>query len=266
MEKFLAIDRVAFKVGNFEIYWYGLIICFAVVVAVLVATLFCKARKYNTEIPLNIALVILPTGILAARLFAVLFDDGLTLSDYFNFRTGGMSIIGAVIGGGLGLLMYCLITRETDKMKYFDTLTVVLILAQAIGRWGNFFNGEVYGQVIDSSSVFAIFPFAVKIENVYYQALFFYECVLNLIAFGILAWIYLKEKKCGYVTGGYLVLYGMIRTGLEMLRQNTYILRFGGMPISLICSVLMIVLGVGILIYTKMKNNNIVGVRNEQKK
>ncbi|MBO5345063.1 MAG: prolipoprotein diacylglyceryl transferase, partial [Clostridia bacterium] len=85
MDNFLAVDRVAFRVGDFEIYWYGVIICLAIIVAVVVATMFCRARKYNTEIPLNIALVILPTGILAARFFAVIFDDSLVLSDYFNF-------------------------------------------------------------------------------------------------------------------------------------------------------------------------------------
>lgn len=266
MDNFLAVDRVAFRVGDFEIYWYGVIICLAIIVAVVVATMFCKARKYNTEIPLNIALVILPTGILAARFFAVIFDDSLVLSDYFNFRTGGMSIIGAVIGGGLGLLAYCLLTKKTDKMKYFDVLTVVLILAQAIGRWGNFFNGEVYGQVIDASSKFATFPFAVEVDGVFYQALFFYEFVLNLIAFGIMDVIFLKENKCGYVTGAYLVLYGVIRTGLEMLRQNEYILRLKGLPISLICSVLMIAAGVVILVMTAVGKKKLEVVKNEQKK
>ena len=71
MDKFLEVDRVAFSIKGYDIYWYGLIICAAIVVAVLVATLFCKKKGYNTDMPLNIALVILPTGILTARLFSV---------------------------------------------------------------------------------------------------------------------------------------------------------------------------------------------------
>lgn len=262
MNKFMNMDRVAFTLFGREIYWYGLIICFSIIVAVVVAMLLCKCRKYETDMPITIALIILPFGIASARLFAVLFDADLFISDYFNFSTGGMSIIGAIIGGGLALFGYCLIFKRSEMFKYFDTLAVVLILAQAIGRWGNFFNQEVYGQVIDSSSFFARFPFAVKIDDVYYQALFFYESILNLISFGFLAWIYLKQLKNGYVTGSYLVMYGVIRSCLEMFRQSDYILRLFGLPISLICSVLMIVLGVSILLYIKFKKVKLKGENN----
>ncbi len=268
MNSLLLVDRVAFSIAGFDVYWYGLIICFAIVVAVVVASLYCKKRKYNTEMPLNIALVILPTGILAARLFAIVFDASMRLSDYFNFRTGGMSIIGAVIGGGLGLLCYLLIKREKNMLLYFDTLCVVLILAQAIGRWGNFFNSEVYGQVISDGSAFAKFPFAVEIDGIYYQALFFYESVLNLIGFGILSILFLKTKTNGYVTSVYLIFYGMVRAGLELLRQEEYILKLAGLPISWICSFIMIAGGVIMLIYTilKAKKKTKVGVGHEQKK
>ena len=122
--------------------------CVAILVAIGMATMFCKVRKYDTDMPINIALVVVPFGILSARFFSVLFEEGLSMSDFFNFRTGGMSIIGAVVGGAVGLLVYVFIKKPESKLLYFDTLVVVLILAQAIGRWGNFFNAEVYGQVV----------------------------------------------------------------------------------------------------------------------
>lgn len=266
MESLLLVDRVALTIAGFDVYWYGIIICAAIIVAVVMATAFCKMKKYDTEMPLNIALVILPTGILAARLFAVLFDASMSLTDFFNFRTGGMSIIGAVIGGGLGLLVYLLIKREKNMLRYFDTLCVVLILAQAIGRWGNYFNAEVYGQVIDASSWMARFPFAVEVNGVFYQALFFYEFVLNLIGFGILAFLFLKTNTSGYVTSGYLIFYGIVRTVLEPLRQEAYILKVAGLPVSQICSILMIIVGVGMLAYTIVKTKKSKEVKNEQKK
>jgi phosphatidylglycerol:prolipoprotein diacylglycerol transferase len=265
MESLLLVDRVAFTVAGFDVYWYGVIICAAIITAVLVATGLCKARKYDTEMPLNIALVILPAGILAARLFAILFDSSMKLSDFFNFRTGGMSIIGAVIGGGLALLIYLLIKKEKNMLLYFDTLCVVLILAQAIGRWGNYFNEEVYGQVIEASSWMARFPFAVKIDGVFYQALFFYEFVLNLIGFMILSAVFTTEKTAGHVTGLYLVYYGAIRAFLEPLRQETYILKYAGLPVSQICSYAMIALGVIILIYVFVKKKKSKEVKHEQK-
>lgn len=265
MESLLLVDRVAFTVAGFDVYWYGVIICAAIITAVLVATGLCKARKYDTEMPLNIALVILPAGILSARLFAILFDSSMKMSDFFNFRTGGMSIIGAVIGGGLALLIYLLIKKEKNMLLYFDTLCVVLILAQAIGRWGNYFNEEVYGQVVEASSWMARFPFAIKIDGVFYQALFFYEFVLNIIGFMILSAFFTTEKNTGYVTGLYLVYYGAIRALLEPLRQETYILKYAGLPVSQLCSYAMIALGVCILIYVVVKRKKNKEVKHEQK-
>ena len=74
MVNLLNVSRVAFSIGGLDVYWYGIIICIAIIVAIVVASLYAKKRKRNPEIALNIALVILPTGIVGARLFSVLFD------------------------------------------------------------------------------------------------------------------------------------------------------------------------------------------------
>ena len=257
MEKLLEVNRVAFSIKGFDVYWYGLIICTAIIVAISTATVFCKIRGYKLDSALNIALVSVPSGILGARLFSVLFESGLSFKDFFNFRTGGMSIIGAVIGGAIGILVYTLVMREKEQpFKYFDIVCSVLLLAQAIGRWGNYFNGEVYGQLIETGSFFARFPFAVEIDGYYYQALFFYECILDLIGFFFTAEIFiLVKKKTGYTTGFYLMYYGTVRTILENFRQETYILKIGGARVSLICSILMIVAGLAIFIVSYYLNN-----------
>ena len=244
MERFLGVDRVAFSIGGTDIYWYGIIMCVSILIAIGIATMYCKVKKYDTEMPLNIALVVVPVGILSARLFSVLFEDGLAISDFLKFRTGGMSIIGAVIGGAVALLIYVLIKKPENKWIYFDTLVVVLILSQAIGRWGNYFNNEVYGQVVEPGTFFARFPFAVEIDGVFYQALFFYESVLNLVGFLILSLIYLCSEKKGLPTATYLIYYGIVRTVLEQFRQEEYILRLGTMAISRVFSIAMIVIGV----------------------
>lgn len=260
----MSIDRVAFTIGNTEIYWYGIIMCLAILVAIGVAIGFCKAKKYDTEIPINIALVVVPIGILSARFFSVLFEEGLSFADYFNFRTGGMSIIGAVIGGAIGLITYVFIKKPKDKWVYFDTLVVVLILAQAIGRWGNFFNGEVYGQEIASTSYFARFPFAVNIDGTYYQALFFYESLLDLLGFFILAILYLCSSKKGLPTAVYLIYYGTIRTILEQFRQEEYILKLGNVAISRLFSFFMIVIGIALFVVVLIQSKK-QGVANEKK-
>ena len=235
MNKLLEIDRVAFTIAGTEIYWYGIIMCLAILIAIGVASLLCKVKKYDTDIPINIALVVVPVGILSARFFSVLFESDLSISDFFNFRTGGMSIIGAVIGGALGLIVYLLIKKPSDKWVYFDILAVVLILAQAVGRWGNFFNNEVYGQVIDSASPYAKFPIAVNIDGVFYQALFLYESVLNLLGFLVLALIFLCSQKRGLPTALYLVYYGNI-------------------AISRLFSILMIVIGIALFVWVLIRS------------
>lgn len=240
------INRIAFSINGYDIYWYGLIICAAIFVAILVATLYSKKKGYGTDMPLNIAIVVVPTGILGARLFSVLFDESLTFADFFNFRTGGLSIIGAIVCGSLGLLLFCLLKRDKDIFKYFDVLAVVLILAQAIGRWGNFFNQEVYGHEI-TYKLFTFFPVAVEVNGVHYMALFFYEFVFNIIGFFMLSNVYFESVGSGYTTALYFVYYGLIRTILEPLRDPQFILMWNGLQISRVLSILMI--GFGILLY-----------------
>ena len=254
MMNYLNVDRVAFSIKGYDVYWYGIIICCAIILAVLVATFYAKKKGYDSDMPLNIALVVVPTGILGARLFSVLFDSSLNFSDFFNFRTGGLSIIGGVICGAIGLLTFCLIKRDKDIFKYFDVLAVVLILAQAIGRWGNYFNEEVYGRVINADSLFARFPFAVMVDGQYYMALFFYEFCLNIFGFIMLSSVYFGSRKNGYTTALYLLYYGLVRTILEPLRQAEYILMWNGMQISRIISVLMMIIGFVIYLVIAFKS------------
>ena len=251
MMNLLSVNRVAFTIFGQDIYWYGVIITSAIIVAFLLAFILCKRRNLSTNIPYEIIIAILPLGILSARLFSVLFDSGLTIADYFKFREGGMSIIGAVIGGGFGLVLLCLI-RKRSFLELADILVTVLILAQAIGRWGNYFNSEVYGQLITDPKL-QFFPYAVMVGGQYYEALFFYEFCLNLLGFVGLMCLYWYVKPRGIVTGSYLIYYGTIRFILEPRRQSEFILRLGSVPISQIMSGIMVAIGVSILIYSIVK-------------
>ena len=190
--------------------------------------------------------------------FYFLFDSNLSISDYFKFRDGGMSIMGCITGGTLAIGIYTFIKNKQDKSKdiflYFDVVCSVLLLAQAIGRWGNFFNAELYGKHIASNSFFARFPFAVNVNGEFYQALFLYESVLNLIGFIFTSQFFVQVKKDGYTTGFYLIYYGVVRTLLERLRQPEFVLKIGNLPFSMICSIVMIVAGIAILTFSIIRN------------
>ena len=136
--------------------------------------------------------------------------------------------------------------KLTIFFEYSDVVVVVLILAQAIGRWGNYLNEEVYGKVITSSS-WQFFPFGVQVGETWHYALFFYEFVLNLLGFGSLLFLLLKFNKKGLATGVYLLYYGTIRTLLEPLRDEAYVLKLCGYPVSQVFAFIMISIGSAIV-------------------
>ena len=245
------LSRVAFTIFGVDVYYYGLIMSLSILACLIVAFLLAKPKKIETSEPFEIFLSIVPAGILCARLFSVIFEDGLTLADYFNFRTGGMSIIGAIIGGALGALIYKLIKKKSF-LHIADIITSVLLLGQSLGRWGNYFNNEVYGMEITNPSL-QFFPFGVQIGGTWYEALFFYESVLSLIGFIVILIVYLKTKKSGWATGIYLTYYGTVRLILEGRRQAAYILKWGSVPVSSLVSGIFIVIGVAILICLTIK-------------
>ena len=259
----LLVDRVAFSIFGVDIYWYGVIITLAILLDFILLIFMCKKKKYDSDMPYDLILFLVPLGIIGARLFSVIFEADLTILDFFAFRDGGMSIIGAIICGAGGMALYCLI----KKKNFFDVADIIvplLILAQSIGRWGNFFNGEVYGQeIVDPAKMW--FPFAVEIGGVWYQALFFYESVLNFIGFILLiSLFFIKKKPKGVMLATYLVYYGTVRFLMEGLRQEEYILRMGSLPISKVLSGILLLAGVSIFVYIIVdyfKNKN--KMRNE---
>ena len=257
-------DRVAFELFGRPIYWYGIIITGAIILAFVLAFVLCKRKNLDMNLPYEILIAILPLGILSARLFSVIFEPNLTILDFFKFRDGGMSIIGAIIGGAVGMGLLCLI-RKRNFFEITDILVVVLILAQAIGRWGNYMNGEVYGQVV-TNPAFQTFPLAVKIDGTFYEALFFYESVLDLLGFVMLICLYWFTNKKGLCLGTYLVYYGTLRAILETRRQQEFILKMGNVPVSQLMSFAMIAIGVGILIYILVRELKKKGKKDETKK
>lgn len=245
-------SRVAFTLFGVDIYWYGIMITSGVLVAFLLAFLLCKKKGHDGNLPYEIFLAIIPLGILGARLFSVIFEDGLTIADFFKFREGGMSIIGAIIGGLIGVIILCLI-RKHNFLDVADLIVTVLILAQAIGRWGNYFNNELYGQQITNPNL-QWFPFAVQIDGLYYEALFFYESFFNIIGFVIIFCLFWFIKNKGVALGTYLIYYGTLRFILEPRRQAEFILDVGSVQVSRLMSAVMVIIGIGVLMFVIIKH------------
>jgi phosphatidylglycerol:prolipoprotein diacylglycerol transferase len=239
---------VGFYIFGLEIRYYGVILAVGILAAFFLAKFFCKKRKYRMEIPYQLFFVCVPFSMVGARLYYIIFHD--ISMNFFDFRSGGLAIYGGVIFGALALFLY----SRVKKCSFFAVADIIapgLILAQAIGRWGNFFNGEAYGFAVD----FNFFPLTVEIDGQSYLAAFFYESVLNFLGFCLLLRLFLHRKKHGTVTAWYLIWYGLVRAAVEPLRIDSLLIYPGSdfvlNRISFLVSIAIAAAGVVILYLNK---------------
>lgn len=266
------VEKKSFMLfGKFEIAFYGLCIAGAMIICCFVAVPIVKRKGFKADFLLDMMIAIVPCSIICARAWYVLFDLKQFIDfDNFNFvetvkavcniKGGGMAIHGGVLGGALGLFIISKI-KKVEFGKLADIGATLLPLGQAIGRWGNFFNQEVYGKV----TTITTFPISVYIQKLgeYHYALFFYEMVLNLILFGLLmAFVYgYNGKRNCYSTSFYLIGYGLIRAVLEPLRDVEFQMGNLNLPIpaSTLTSIGFIIAGailLGVLLYRDVKEKN----------
>lgn len=243
---------------GFEIKFYGIIIALGMLLGILIAAKNTKFRNLSADDVYTLALYALPLAIIGARLFYVAFSGHTyTFAEIFDIRSGGMAIYGGVIGGAVGVLLFCFIHKK-NFIKIADVAVISLILGQAIGRWGNFFNQEAYGYEVTNPSL-QWFPYAVFIENAgtWNMATFFYESFFNFIIFAALMVLIRKIKLDGIITSLYFVLYGLVRVVVEGLRTDS--LYWGAFRVSQLLSALLIVGGIiaiiCIILYRKWKEN-----------
>lgn len=252
-------DRIAFTIPgvNLPIYWYGIIMTLAVVLGYFFTSREAKRRGLDTEVILDLALWMIPTGVVGARLYSVLAELPIYVNnplDVFNLRLGGLSIFGALIACFIVLIFFCK-KKKISMPVLLDVLAPAVVISQALGRWGNFFNQEVFGlQVLNPDMQF--FPFAVYITEPtvlvpgipgWFLALFFYESVWNLFTFIVLYVYSRKPRRPGNTFLLYVIMYSVMRSFLEWLRVETFQLSilkditlipgFSGIPVSFLTSV-----------------------------
>lgn len=223
----LASDGIV--IFGLKIYFYALIIIAGAMLGAYLASREAKRRGQNPEIIWDVLPWILIAGIIGARLWHVFTPSASILvngvNPYFlhpleilNIRSGGLGIPGGVIAGVLALFIYAR-KKKINFASWVDFIAPGLALAQGIGRWGNFFNKELYG--LQTNVTF--FPFAVKINNEYYLATFFYEFVWNLLNMCLLLWLPRKlgdKMKPGDNFLVYMIFYGIGRFLLEFIRLD----------------------------------------------
>lgn len=247
------IDPIAFYLGTIAIRWYGIIISFALLVGTILSIREAKSKGIDEEIILDLFIVIVPTAVIGARLYYIIFNINYYLNNPWQIlaiRSGGLAIHGAVLGGVLASF-YFTKKRKVSFWKLGDIIAPYLLLGQAIGRWGNFINQEAHGGVVTKQFI-SLFPEFIQkqmyINGFYYHPAFLYESVWNILVFVIL--IFLKDKPY-IIKGDILILYAMGyslgRFFIEGIRTDSLML--GPIRVAQLVSVLIIIVGVFFIYY-----------------
>lgn len=253
------INPVAFQIGNYKIYWYGIIIAVGMVLAMLYAFKTADRFEINKDKLFNCVIVGLVFGVIGARLYYVFFEWDRYAGDLLKIiqiHDGGLAIYGGIIGA---LVSGCLVAKLQKQkiMNILDLVALGFLIGQGIGRWGNFMNQEAFGTPTD-------LPWRMVSENtggVGVHPCFLYESIWCLLGFVILHFVSKKFYKYhGQIFFMYMVWYGFERMIVEGLRTDSLYMHFsifGYTPrVSQVLSFAIMVLGIILLIVFGLRNKN----------
>ena len=242
------INPVAFEIGGLSVRWYGLLIVAGIILAYFIANYNCKRYRVDKEHILNIILLIIPIGIICARAYYVIFNWDYYVAnpqEIVAIWHGGLAIHGGIIGGALTVLAYSAVKKVPFRV-FGDIITPGVVLAQAIGRWGNFFNQEAYGSVTD-------LPWAIYIDGAYRHPTFLYESLWDLAVFILLMVLFSKwqSRRKGDIMALYFIGYSLGRVWIEWFRTDSLML--GNIKMAMLVSVIGVVFGICVLLYDRIR-------------
>lgn len=279
------LDHVGKNISifGFEIAYYGIIIGCAILIGFLIATSESKRTRQNPEDYLDMGIVGVIAGIVGARAYYVIFSWDMykdNLLHIFNLREGGLAIYGGVIGAVIAVFVLARIKR-LSPFQILDTIAMALLNGQMLGRWGNFFNREAFGEYTDSLFAMRLPLDAVRsgdvtelmrehierIDGVSYiqvHPTFLYESVWCCVLLIILA-LYRKHKKYeGELFLLYIFGYGLGRVWIEGLRTDQLLLPGIGLPVSQLLAGCIVIVAGGALLYLR-KNHRRMPLMKPQK-
>lgn len=249
----MQVDPVLVRIGPISIYWYGVLIVTGAVLAAYIASKLSSRNGHDPEMAWNLLIVVLFTGVIGARLYHVVSAwDYYRLhpGEIFGLQMSGFGIFGAVFGGLVGVWGF---TRyyKLRFLEWVDYCSPGLLLAQAIGRWGNFFNKELFGPPTDLPWGIYIPPDKrvgpglppEYIGYEYFHPTFFYESALNFIGFAVLLYLarnWRRGRLYGDIFFLYSLIYAVIRFFIEYLRPDAWTI--AGVPTAQWVSIGMFVL------------------------
>ncbi|MEE3343351.1 MAG: prolipoprotein diacylglyceryl transferase [Bacilli bacterium] len=253
------MNKVLITIGPLAIYWYSVLIIVALFIGIGIAERYSKKLFLPGTLINDLVLGLVIWSIIGARLYYVIFnfkEYSDNLIEILMIWKGGLAIYGAIIAGILYIANFCK-KRSVSLIKVLDTCSLSLLLGQAIGRWGNFFNQEAYGAITTKKALQNLYlpNFIIKgmyIDGAYRTPTFLYESLWCLLGV-IILFIIRKRKtyKKGKQISFYLLWYGIGRFYIERLRSDS--LYIGNYKISVIVSIIAIIIGlIGLILSTFM--------------
>ena len=281
------LNKIAFSIGKIEVRWYGILITCGIILAFLYAS--WRGRRNERVVlddVIDIALFTVPLGVVGARLYYVLttLDEYRyeSLLDVIAVWNGGLAIYGGIIGGCIGILLACKL-KKIRWQKVFDMIAPGVMIAQALGRWGNFFNGEAYGYEIAETTRFYFFNTEHVLNSgegtlfhfmrmglshvpgtylTYYHPTFLYESLWNILGFVLINLFYKRKKFDGQIALMYFTWYGFGRMFVEGLRTDSLYIPGTTLRISqcvgLLCFLGGLLLIVGLLLLQRKRPDLVI--------
>lgn len=245
------INPVAFSIGNFHVYWYGIIIAAGFLLALIYASFSCKKMNIDINRLFDVVIVGLIAGVIFARLFYVVFYPGdkywKNPLEIFQIHDGGLAIYGGIIGAVVfGSLMAKL--RKLKVTAVLDIAALGFLIGQCVGRWGNFINQEAFGSATE-------LPWGMHSENTAavvdgnVHPCFLYESLLCLLGFVLLHFFTRRFRRYdGQTFLLYIVWYGACRFFIEGLRTDSLIIPGTGLRVSQVIAAACVVAGMILLV------------------
>ncbi|HEC2158909.1 TPA: prolipoprotein diacylglyceryl transferase [Staphylococcus delphini] len=254
------IDPVAFSLGGLEVKWYGIIIASAILIGYWIAQKSAQSVGFREDDLVNILLVCVFVAIISARLYFVLFQLDYYIQNPIEIPMiwhGGIAIHGGLIGAFAMGIYYCY-RKNWHPFQLGDVVAPSIILAQGIGRWGNFMNHEAHGGPVSRSFLESLHLPQFIIENmqingIYYQPTFLYESIWDVIGFIILITIR-RHLKIGETFFIYIIWYSIGRFYIEGLRTDSLMLT-ETIRIAQAVSIVCIIIGIIFIVWRRLKKD-----------
>ena len=263
------MSDIFLDLGFITIKWYSFLMFVALLIGIFIVSLETKRFKIDENYIVNLIFWSTIFAFIGARLYFVAFNwdyYSLHLDEIYKVWQGGLAIHGAILFGGLFIILYTK-KYKVNTLKILDIIAPALLLGQAIGRWGNFFNAEAHGPAttlvfLQNLHLPEFIINGMNINGVYYHPTFLYESIWNII--GVIILLILRRKKytkIGSVTGVYLMWYSLGRFFIESLRTDSLML--GTFKIAQIVSIVLFLIGLLIIILSR-KKSKLEGLYNEK--